>query len=803
MVKPELLSPAGNFDSLKAAVQNGADAVYFGTEDFSARAYASNISMDKLKEAIDYAKIRGVKTHLTLNTLIKDSELERSFEIAKRAYEYGIDAIIVQDIGLGKLLIDSFPDLDIHASTQMSVHNLEGVLALEKLGFKRVVLARELSVPDITYICKHCNVEIECFIHGALCISYSGQCLFSSMIGGRSGNRGCCAQPCRLPYTLLENDKSIDNGYLLSTRDLCGLDYLPELVKAGVTSFKIEGRMKSPIYVSTVTRIYKKYMKLIASEKDYVIDDIDRKQLLQVFNRGQGSSGHLNKEPNNELICKEKPNNMGLFLGIVEKYTNDRYITLKLEEPIVVGDSIALENEHGIYTISELMDKNRNNIPKGVPTKTVMIGRMRGNINLGDKVFKISSKSLNNISDTSLKNEGKKIKLNCTVKIKKYENISINITSASDSPVYDGLNVSCEVELKPQDAKKHPLEKKRVIEQISKTNNTPYKFKNIEVDLDSDLFLPRISALNELRRNALTEVQNYALSRIGRVAGIAHAPSARVASVVPTPSALAASSSKSTTSHGSQKVALLLNTLNVAYDYSKLNDVDKLYIPFKYFSSKKYASILELLTQKFNTYIYLPTIIKPNYTNIIFGGVEKAIKKYDIKGFVISNISNIDLLKKVCDIKKYDLVANYTFNIFNHLSVEQIKNLGIGTYTVSPELSVDEATELSKMGNGEIIVYGKIPVLNMHYCVLGSSNNCFPDCTSKCTSNNKYYLQDRMNAKFTVIADNLQNITTVYSHKNININVPVAGNSGKMVSNVRVDILYEDIDEINNILKKL
>ena len=164
----------------------------------------------------------------------------------------------------------------------MSVHNLEGVLALEKLGFKRVVLARELSVPDITYICKHCNVEIECFIHGALCISYSGQCLFSSMIGGRSGNRGCCAQPCRLPYTLLENDKSIDNGYLLSTRDLCGLDYLPELVKAGVTSFKIEGRMKSPIYVSTVTRIYKKYMKLIASEKDYVIDDIDRKQLLQV-----------------------------------------------------------------------------------------------------------------------------------------------------------------------------------------------------------------------------------------------------------------------------------------------------------------------------------------------------------------------------------------------------------------------------------------------------------------------------------------------------------------------------------------
>ena len=276
----ELLSPAGNFDSLKAAVQNGADAVYFGTEYFSARAYATNFSLDKLEEAISYAKLRGVKTHLTLNTLLKDSELDKSFEIAKKAYEYGIDAIIVQDIGFGKLLIDSFPDLDIHASTQMSIHNLQGVLALEKLGFKRVVLARELSARDITYICKHSNIEIECFIHGALCISYSGQCLFSSIIGGRSGNRGCCAQPCRLPYTLLENDNSIDNGYLLSTRDLCGLDYLQDLISAGVTSLKIEGRMKSPTYVSTVTRIYKKYIYLILNNKDYVVDEIDRKQLL-------------------------------------------------------------------------------------------------------------------------------------------------------------------------------------------------------------------------------------------------------------------------------------------------------------------------------------------------------------------------------------------------------------------------------------------------------------------------------------------------------------------------------------------
>ncbi len=355
----ELLAPAGDFESLKAAVQNGANAVYFGAENFSARAYATNFSGIELQKAITYAKLRNVKTHLTLNTLIKDEELKESFELAKKAYEYGIDAIIVQDIGLGKLLISAFPDLEIHASTQMSVHNLQGVQELEKLGFKRVVLSRELSLNEITYICQHSKVDIECFIHGALCISYSGQCLFSHMIGGRSGNRGKCAQPCRLPYTLLENKKEIDKGFLLSTRDLCSLELLPEILMAGVKSLKIEGRMKSPTYVATVTRIYRKYLDLIQSGKPYEVEEEDKKQLLQVFNRGQFSIGHLSNHPNQDLICKTKPNNMGLFLGKIEKYTKNRYITVKLKETLKVGDSIALENETGIYTISELMENRK------------------------------------------------------------------------------------------------------------------------------------------------------------------------------------------------------------------------------------------------------------------------------------------------------------------------------------------------------------------------------------------------------------------------------------------------------------
>ena len=201
----DLLSPVGDFDCLKAAVQNGANCVYFGANLFSARAYAKNFNDEELKNAIEYCKIRGVKTNLTLNILIKDDELKQAFELAKKAYEFGIDAIIVQDLGLAKMLIKAFPDLPIHGSTQMSVHNLQGASELQELGFSRVVLSRELSIEEIEYICQNSTIEIECFIHGALCISYSGQCLFSSIIGGRSGNRGTCAQGCRLPYELIEN----------------------------------------------------------------------------------------------------------------------------------------------------------------------------------------------------------------------------------------------------------------------------------------------------------------------------------------------------------------------------------------------------------------------------------------------------------------------------------------------------------------------------------------------------------------------------------------------------------------------
>ena len=513
----ELLSPVGDFECLKAAVQNGANSVYFGAETFSARAFASNFNITDLQKVIQYAKIRGVKTHLTLNTLIKNNEFEEAFNLAKKAYEFGIDAIIVQDLGLAMQLIKVFPDLPIHASTQMTVHNLNGALELQDLGFKRVVLSRELSVNDIDYICKNTDVEIETFIHGALCISYSGQCLFSSMIGGRSGNRGKCAGPCRLPFELLENTQKLDSGYILSTRDLCGLEFIPKLINAGVKCFKIEGRMKNPEYVATVTRIYRKYIDLAYSNEAYVIDENDKKELLQVFNRGMSSSGHLSNDVNRNLVFKEKPSNMGLFLGKVQKFNSQKgYITVKLNEPINVGDTISLEYEDGSYTISELMNMNEQNIKEGKIGETVIIGRMKGNIRLSNNIYKMSSKALSLNAKNSYSKEYKKVPLTCNISIKNNEPIHVTVTSSCNLELYKDLYIDYTYDFIPLQATNRPLTVDTVKTQFEKTSSTPYCFKKLNIDLDENLFIPKLSMLNEIRRNVLNLVTDYAIRHIKR-----------------------------------------------------------------------------------------------------------------------------------------------------------------------------------------------------------------------------------------------------------------------------------------------
>ena len=764
----ELLSPVGDFECLKAAVQNGANAVYFGSNLFSARAFAKNFDKDELEQAINYAKLRSVKTHLTLNTLIKDEEFEEAFNVAKTAYKFGIDAIIVQDLGLAINLIKSFPDLEIHASTQMTTSNLEGVKRLQDLGFKRVVLSRECSISEIEHICKNSKIDIEVFTHGALCISYSGQCLFSSMVGGRSGNRGACAQPCRLPYSLFSEDKVLDKGYLLSPRDLCSLENLPKLISAGVSSLKIEGRMKSPTYVATVTRIYRKYIDLAYKflnnvVSKYEIDENDKKELMQVFNRGEFSTGHLLDSPNKKLIYPQKPNNMGITLGKVLKFNpNKGLITVKLEDKVAIGDGISFENESTKYTISELMNKNIN-IKSGLTGNTVTFGRMKGNIKPGDKIFKLTDKALSTETLKSFSKENVKTYLSCNLEIHSSKKISVTVKSLNFN-----LGVNFEYDYIPDIAKNSPITQEKIISQFNKTLNTCFEFSKINIDLDDSVFIPT-SILNDIRRTAISLIEEKIINSFKRESNCL------ITKIE--------SNSEAVIKHPEK--ALLLNILNTDYDYSKLKHFDRIYIPLKYFSDKYFDKILRVLENKSKIYIYMPVVVKDRYLPTIKKYVENALNKFNISGAVVSEMSSISLFKNI------EIIANYNFNIFNSYTSSEIQKLGFSNITLSPELDESELSNISAT-NKEVIVYGKIPLMTMSYCLLGKSNRCYKECKHLCLENNNYYLNDRYNFKFRIIPDNIQTLTTIYNSRNTSV-------SNVNATCLRYDILDETVDEINKL----
>lgn len=345
----EILAPAGSFESMKAAVAAGADAVYIGGNKFGARAYADNLDEDRMKEAIDYAHLHGCRIYMTVNTLVKEREMKELYSYLLPYYEQGLDAVIVQDMGVFSFVKRHFPDLDVHASTQMTVTGAPGAALIGRMGASRIVTARELSLEEIEEIYRETGAEIESFVHGALCYCYSGQCLFSSLIGGRSGNRGRCAQTCRLPFSV-RRGKELLNGknekYVLSLKDLCSLDILPDILEAGVFSLKIEGRMKSPRYTAGVVSIYRKYVDqyMKYGRKGYQVDPADRKTLLDLFDRGGQTEGYYREHNGRDMVVlKEKPafreENRPLY-----DYLDKTYVNASLQEP-VLGWARAAEGE--------------------------------------------------------------------------------------------------------------------------------------------------------------------------------------------------------------------------------------------------------------------------------------------------------------------------------------------------------------------------------------------------------------------------------------------------------------------------
>lgn len=622
------------------------------------------------------------------------------------------------------------------------------------------------------------------------------------------GNRGRCAQPCRLPYEVLEekniNNKTsetiIDKGYLISPRDLCSLEYLPELINAGVKCFKIEGRLKSPEYVAIVTKIYRKYIDMLLNKKEYIIDEKDKLQLKQIFNRGEFSTGHLSNSPNRNLIFKEKPNNMGLYLGNVAGYNKLKgHIKILLNQPLSIGDTINFEKENTKYTISELMLDNLN-IPNAEIGSKVIIGRMKGNIHIGDKVYKLSSKQQLLQANSSYLNENIKLPLECKISIKKDKPITMNIHLKDlHYHLYKNIDVHIASSLIPEIAKNNPISKDRIIAQVSKTNNTSFEFTKIDIDLDDGLFIPSIKELNEIRRMALSKLENIIISKNKRVIDLDETKLDKFYEKYSN-SYLNKYSIEKDLNNNLKQVSIYLNTINTNYNYLKLSKkyISCVYIPLRYFMRKEYFKSLKDITSNFKTYIYMPAIIKANYKNVIKHSLEDLIKEYNIQGFIVSSLGDFVLLEKYW--KKYDFIGNFTLNSFNTTSINVFKSLGLSKITLSPELNLEDITTIYNIEKEhvplELIIYGNIPIMKMNYCVLGISNKCYPQCMMRCRTNNKYYLIDRLGFKFRILPDNVQTVTTIFNSKITSITHIDTG-----INSVRVDLLDETIDEINNIAK--
>lgn len=488
----ELLAPAGSYESLIAAVQNGANAIYLGGNQFSARASATNFTNEEIKEAVLYAHLRKVKIYVTINTLYQEQEFSKLYEYISFLHTIHVDAIIVQDVGVIYLVKKYIPNIEVHISTQASIYQLAGVRYFEKLGINRVVLARENTIEEVKYICHNTKADIEVFVHGALCISYSGQCLMSSFIGKRSGNKGSCAQPCRLGYTLTKNQQHLPSkgSFLLSPKDLCTLENIGELMDAGVTSFKIEGRMKRPEYVATIVKSYREaidaHLNNTTIQKKQHLEDIK-----QMFNRGFTKGALFNDA---HFLAKEYPGNRGIEIGKVLHYKPKlKKASIRLLGPLKQEDRITFKNNDITRTITKLYRNGMlvNHATKG---ETVEI-EMNEPLTTNDTVYKIIDSTLLNKAKDSYARE--------SIKVPIYIRLDGEIGSPCQLQLSDGEHViQVESDVLIEKAIQHPLTKERIRKQLEKLGNTIYIAKEVIVNFDIKGTIP-IKELNTLRRKGV------------------------------------------------------------------------------------------------------------------------------------------------------------------------------------------------------------------------------------------------------------------------------------------------------------
>ncbi len=737
-MKKELLSPAGNLESLYQAVNNGADAVYISGKNYGARHFATNFTIDEIEKAAKYCRLHDVKLYVTVNTLIYDNEFDDVIDYIRKLHLIGVDALIMQDIGLIKLVHEKFPNLEIHASTQLHNHNEEGINFLKQLGVTRVVLARELSIEEITNI--KTDLEKEAFIHGALCISYSGECLFSSIVLNRSGNRGECAGFCRLPYELYKDNEKLNlqGNYLLSPKELSSINNIKQILDSDIKSLKIEGRMKSPEYVGFITKIYRTLIDKYYKNEKLEITDEEYKNLKKLFNRCF-TKGYLNNETNKDIINIKSPNHQGIPIGNVIE-VNKNKIKIKLTDELNQQDGIRFSNGEGL--IANFIYNNKGLlISSAKKGETIYIDNK---ISLKEKGIVLKT------TDTKLLNELKnykeiKIPVSFIVKAKINEPLEITIKQNNEKRKVKGNIIT--------KALNNETTKEEITKKLSKLGNTPFILDKIEYQKDDNIFIP-LKELNEIRRDLCNKLQ--ALKEQNKIKFIEQEAISKTYKVIKT-------NEISVLARTEEQIKALINkNVNIYIEDYKL---------YKKYENK-------------NTYYRTPR-------------VDNLKKEINATNFVVSTTGAIEKYKDK------NIVGDIYLNVLNSKTIEfyhkYLNKIGLSIELKDNDLSL-LTKNLNNNYNLEILVYGKPELMIMKYCPLNALINKDKIC-SVCKNNNKYYLKDRNNEYYKLNQNNC--ITTITNYKNIDKIDNINFYKNLKITNFRIDLLDETYEQTIEILRRI
>lgn len=762
----ELLAPAGSFECLLAALKSGADAIYVGGDKFGARAFANNFGFEELKEAIDLVHLCGKKLFLTINTLLKEKELNSElYDYIYPLYIHGLDAVIVQDFGVLSYIKENFPDLPIHASTQMTVTSEYGVRMLEELGVERVVTSRELSLKEVKQITDSTKLEIESFVHGALCYGYSGQCIYSSLVGGRSGNRGQCAQPCRLPYDI--NGKT---AHYMSLKDICTLEHVDKLIDSGVYSFKIEGRMKKPEYVASVTSMYRKYIDLYQDTGMLNVSEKDMDVLKDVFSRGEFSTGYWMEKNGPQMVTFDKPSHTGVpLLKVVGQ--NGNKLKVEVLKSLNKGDVIDIPKSNDDYTFGKdyrVGESLELNLRKGVriPKEAIL--------------FRTRNNSLLTQIDENLSQNKLQQGINGYAVFRLGERAEYSVALGDiETTVYGNI---------VEPAQKQAATKDQVAKQFNKMGTSQFFLETLEITMDENLFLP-VQVLKELRRNACDALYEKVVGRFRREPLIVSELEATVESI----GGVDINYCETQSGQSHAQLCLSIETVEQLESVDRGNDFSKIYLDYGILE-KLGVERLNYIIEQLDTdvYISLPHILRQKYIGR-FNNLYEQVLQLSIAGLMVRNIECYKYL--IENSYNGEILLDNHIHIYSNNAREFWLSKGVSMVSSSPELTGSELAQVDHT-NVEVVVYGKATMMVSAQCLQKTSGGC--------TGKTGFIdLKDRKNVDFPVKNNCSYCYNLIYNYVPTSLLEEVAALDKINPSYIRVALSNENKNETLSTLKMI